>query len=256
MSSEKFIEGLRIFSESQAKSRRTCVPGQVGNITKETDRDQDADFVPGIPDLVAGEADSGTPSPDAPRLNIAGGGFYILLPVAKGDEAVGLVSDRALDEWRQSRTPGLPPVFERIQDDSDVMIAPLAITAPSGAPSSWDGLTLGGPAGPCIDLDDVGALTITKQGTPVATITLDASGSVTIDVEVGQSVNIGDGAAAALAKAQDLLTAIDSAITAAITAAAPIVPPNGDGGTAAFGAFQTAWNLVKNNIATLKAKGS
>ena len=78
---------------------------------------------------------------------------------------------------------------------------------------------------------------------------------VTFDVEPGQSVNSGGAAAVELAKAQALVDALDGAVSAAVSAAAPIVPPAGDGGTAAFAAFKTAWDLAKINVPTTKAKG-
>ena len=68
-------------------------------------------------------------------------------------------------------------------------------------------------------------------------------------------VKIGANAVEFLAKAQSLISALDGAITAAVSAAAPITPPNGDGGTAGFTAFQVAWNAAKANIPTIKAQG-
>lgn len=70
----------------------------------------------------------------------------------------------------------------------------------------------------------------------------------------GAQVKIGRGAVSPMARSIQLLTALDSAITAAVSAAAAIVPPAGDGGSAGFVAFQTAWNLAKADIAALKGR--
>lgn len=56
----------------------------------------------------------------------------------------------------------------------------------------------------------------------------------------GLTIKIGANAVEPAVLGQQLSTLLQTATTAAITAAAPIVPPNGDGGTAAFTAFQTA----------------
>lgn len=68
-------------------------------------------------------------------------------------------------------------------------------------------------------------------------------------------VKIGANAADFLAKATALVSAIDGALAAAIAAAAPIVPPSGDGGTAGFTALKAAWDAAKVNIPTIKAQG-
>lgn len=253
-----WVEGMIIWANARNQRVRTVVPGVVDKISSTGDREQFADLNPGIADLIGGEAAPTAITEGAPMMNLASGGFFMLMPINPGDETLGLVVDRASGEWVESRTPGQADQVngERSKVLSDVVLTPWSITAPEGAPTTWDRLTLGGPSGVALEVTTGGEVTLTKQGAPVATISMEASGSVTIDVESGQSVNLGGAAAAALAKYQDLITAVDAAITAAITAAAPLVPPNGgDGGTAAFTAFQTAWDGLKANITTQKAKG-
>ncbi len=252
-----WMDSARRWWNARAYTIRTVAPGLVSQVTSETGREREADFNPGVGDLVAGQAVAQDITPGAPVLTLAGGGFFVGLPSLPGDEVLGLASDRPMGPWRQTRTPGQADQMtgKGGKSLSDVCLAPFAITAPPGAPDSWDGLVLGGPAGVAIELDSVGAVTITKQGAPVSTIEMDAAGSVTITVETGQSVNLGGPAALALAKAQALTDAVDAMLTAMVSAAAPIVPPNGDGGTAGFVAGQGAWNGLKSAIATLKAKG-
>ena len=70
----------------------------------------------------------------------------------------------------------------------------------------------------------------------------------------GPSVKIGSLAVEPMIKATTFITLMDTMITAAVAAAAPIVPPSGDGGTAGFVALQTAWNTAKATINATKGK--
>ena len=250
-----FIDGVLKVIRSRLYDHRTCTPGKVDTVDLTSAlREQSVSFEPGIPDLMAQTADPKGPTPSAPVLSIAMGGFYMLLPAAAGDEVLGLVSDRPLGVWRGTKsTTQVDKIFGlRTGSLSDVMIAPLAITAPAGAPVIWDGLVIGGPEGPAIEITELGEVTITKQGIPVATITMDAAGSVTIEVIPGQSVNVGGPAAVALAKWAQLDAAITAMFVAGISAGtgAP-----GTTGTLAFTAAQTAYNALAPAVPTTKAKG-
>ncbi len=250
------VEALRIKREAELRTERSIMPGKLGNVTRQGEREIDADFDAGVADLVAGEADPGTPSADAPRLTLAGGGYYVCLPAVLGDEGLGLVSDRTLDTWRETRTPGEAPVLERFKDDSDLLIAPLMIAAPPGAPLTWDHLIIGGPAGPAIEIGTDNSVVLTKGGDPVATIEINAAGEINLTPAAGQSANIGGVGAVELAKAQ-IIQAIQTAMQDAVTAAAPIVPPAGDGGTAGFTAMLASFGAAAagNVLQTLIAKG-
>jgi hypothetical protein len=70
----------------------------------------------------------------------------------------------------------------------------------------------------------------------------------------GPTVKIGAAAVEPAIKASTFIGLMDAMITAAVAAAAPVVPPVGDGGTAAFTAFQVAWNAAKATINATKAR--
>lgn len=182
-----------------------------------------------------------------------GGGFYMRWPMAAGDIALGLVSDRSLAAWSLTRLPGpaAAPTFPHFHNISDTQILPVTDTpcVPEADPGLATDYVIGGPAGVAIRLAPDGTITLT---TAAATVTVAVDGTITLD---GPTVNVGGAGALVLAKAQALTDALDAAITAAVSAAAPITPPNGDGGTAGFTAMQTTWNANKATIATTKAKG-
>lgn len=239
---------------------RCVVPGKVGEVTRAADGERDINFQPGIARRQGGELVGDGPVAAAPVLSLGGGGWSVLLPLLEGDEALGLAVDRNSQRWRQNREVGDAHSQIRSHNVSDVFALPFTITAADGAPSDPGADFVISNRAERLRIEEGGAITITKVSdggapTPVATISLDAGGSITLEVQGGQSVNVGGPAATALAKAQQLLTALDAAVTAAVAAAIPIVPPAGDGGTAAFSAFQSAWNASKNAIATQKAKG-
>lgn len=78
---------------------------------------------------------------------------------------------------------------------------------------------------------------------------------LTATVVEGAQIKLGRTAVSSLAKADILISAIDTALTAAVVAANAVTPPNGDGGSAALSAFQSAWDTAKTAIPTVKAKG-
>lgn len=254
-----WVDNMRRWLAAQIYTVRTVVPGLIDSITNESGRERDADFQPGIGDLVAGQTQTQDITPGAPVLTLAGGGYFVGLPSLPGDEVLGLASDRPMGPWRDSKTPGQadPIVGKGGKSLTDVALAPFTMTAPSGAPDSWDGLTIGGPAGPALELDDAGAITITKQGVPVATLEMDSGGSVTISVEAGQSVNLGGALAVALTQ----WAALSSAMTALLSAGAGAVgspgDPAGENAGVAFGIAQGAWEfaIAGNSPAAQKAKG-
>lgn len=135
-------------------------------------------------------------------------------PLVTGDEGLLVVSQRSIDRWR--RTGGTTdPKDERLHALSDGFFIPCALSIPAMA-----------AAGP---------------GDPTAAVVR------------APTVKLGSLAAISpVAKGTELLAAVDAAIAAAIAAAAAIVPPAGDGGTAAFLAFQTAWNSAKAAILSPK----
>lgn len=250
MGSASVAEMLIQWADARNRRTRTIVPGVVAKPGTAEPGEQAVDFLPAIADLADGKPVPPSITPGAPMMNIAAGGFYVLLPILPADETLGLVCDRATGEWVQSRIPGQADLIngDRSKVLSDIVCTPFMITAPEGAPPTWDHLVIGGVLGPAFELTTAGAVTITKGGATVATISLDEAGSVTIDVVPGQSVNLGGAAAVALAKNDALVAAIDVFIAALVAA--------GSGPTyAGAGAAQTAWNGVKNTFATTKAKG-
>ena len=70
----------------------------------------------------------------------------------------------------------------------------------------------------------------------------------------GALVKLGTTAALSVTVAETLISVIDTAIAAAVSAAAAVTPPAGDGGTAAFTALQASWNAAKATIASATVK--
>lgn len=200
---------------SKLYERRTIVPGLTEELSPEEvletvpAREQWMNFRLGIADLTNGEPDDHGLVPDAPMLNLASGGFFVLMPL--GGETMGLVVDRAAGRWRANKTPGQADRTNgrRSHSLSDLCATPFQYTAPDGAPPSWDGLVLGGPAGVAIDVATDGVVTITAQAdipANASTITMTPSGDITISVGAGNSVNAGGVLQLTLAQAlQDFL---------------------------------------------------
>jgi hypothetical protein len=247
------IEATRLVLDQRNLQQRTVVPGLLSAVGVAAGREQPVDFTPGIADLEAGQPAPAGITPDAPMMSLAAGGFFVLMPSLPADEVLGLVCDRASGEWRDSRLPGIADKVNgrRVKDLADVMLTPFAITAPPGAPDTWSGLTLGGPAGVGIEVALDGTVTITGQAiaplTPTV-ITMTPGGDINMEVGTGNSVNIGGVEAQALALGQKVIDAVD----AAWAAATPV--PN-DGGAGLKSTWLAVWNPIKSTILALKAKG-
>jgi hypothetical protein len=141
---------------------------------------------------------------------------YLTFPITPGDKGELHVQDRSLEAWL-SLGQATDPVAAWTHNLADSVFHPAIFN----------------DANP-----------ITPPTDPTATV-LDGTALV----------KVGRNATEFMVKASTFIALMDAMITAAVAAAAPIVPPAGDGGTAAFTAFQTAWNLAKANIATIKAQG-
>lgn len=128
--------------------------------------------------------------------------------------------------------------------------------APAGRPATAAGDTvLWTAGGHSIALADDGAITITSKDGSM--ITLDTAGSIALDVGVGQLVTLGD---VPLSDFLAKVTALESAMTALLTAGAATLPSPGAGtnGALAFTAAQQAWEIAiaATPLGTVKTKGS
>jgi hypothetical protein len=248
-----FIENARNWMRSRLRSVRTVVPGKI-TATEDGTRERSADFTAGIADLIAGEASPASVTPDAPMLFQSGGGFAVLLPSAADDEVLGLVSDRAIGPWRQDRDVGGVDEIngKRSHNMSDVLLTQFSMSAPSSAPATWDHYMVIGPGGKAIEVNTDDSIVLTKQGEVIATITMAASGSVSITVVDGQTVDVGGAGALALAKAQSLQ---DALLLACADVAAPggVIPQ--DGGLKAFATFALALATLATDVGTTRARG-
>lgn len=228
---------------------RAVVPGTVDKVARAADRERDVDFAPGIGRKVAAEDTADGTVPSAPVLYPAGGGFSQVWPLVAGDEGLALVCDRNPELWRANRAVGEAHHEQLPHDVSNAVVLPVSITAPTGAPADpGDDWVMTGPEGECMRVGGTdGAVTLTKSGVSVATITLSAAGEITLTPESGQSVNVGG--VATLALNDPLITAIDAMLTALVAAGAS---PAFTGAATA----QTAWNGAKSAIASQIAKGA
>lgn len=252
---DNLIKGL----DALAYDQRTIVPGIIDELEPSSpEREQTVDFRIGIGNLASGEPEDLGIAPSVPMMSIGSGGYFFLMPA--GGEGLGLVVDRASGLWRANKTPGQADRVngKRSKSLSDICVAPFQYTAPDGAPSSWESLLLGGPAGVAIELDEVGAVTITKQGEVVATISLTAAGSVNIEVADGQLVNLGDLLAQFLTKWAPLLSAMTAMLSAGAGAVGSPGDPSGENAGLAFAAAQAAWEsaIAGNSPECGKVKGS
>ena len=164
-----------------------------------------------VPDL----PDAEIPQPPrilqlVPVCIAAGGTGYMSLPLLPGDTGILHCMDRSIAAWR---VQGLPndPVSAMLHALSHSVFDPKL------------------------------------QPIPTQPVPVDLTGLV---LEHSALVKGGANAVDFLAKAQQLITALDSAIAAANLAVAP-----NDGGAAAFTAFQQAWDLLKVQIPTIKLQG-
>ena len=247
--SMRFTEALIDLLDGMSRQIRAVVPGKVDKKNAQGEGERSVDFAPGIGLRNGGEEAADGIVPNAPVLYPGGGGFALLWPVNAGDEVLGLAADRSIQRWRETREIGQAHTFERSHNVSDALIVPLSITAPSSAPADWgDDFVLVGPVGEALRVaGSDGAVTITRAGDPVATITIDAAGAVVITPAPGQTVQCGGNFDLALA--DQLVTAIDAMLAALVAAGA------GPAYTGAGGA-QGAWNGLKNTIATTTTKGA
>ncbi len=153
--------------------------------------------------------------PPTPVYWMGGSLGYFSTPLIPGDTGMVIFSDRCLSLWLQK---GLPtdPVNGRAHDLGDGVFYPGVRTAANKIETSTD---------------------------------------LTATVMDGDAfVKVGRNATQLAIKAETFITVMDVALTAAVVAAALITPPAGDGGTAAFVAFQEAWDFAKASIKTTKAK--
>jgi len=144
------------------------------------------------------------------------GSGYLTFPIDRGDKGELHVQDRSTERWRASG---------KAQD-------PVSMATHSLADSVFH------PT----DLRSSNAIQVPTDQT-----------AAVLDHE--DIIKLGRLAVEHLAKAESLLAAVDGMITAAVLAAAPVVPPAGDGGTAGFVAMQQTWDALKQNVATKKAMG-
>lgn len=140
---------------------------------------------------------------------------YVTFPLSAGDTGELHVSDRSLQAWLQTGLPS-DPILAFTHALQDAVFHP----------------GLHSDVNPIVPPTDTTATVI--EGTT--------------------TVKVGRNAVSPAAKHTELVAAVDAAIASAITAASAITPPAGDGGSAAFAAFQTQWNIAKAGIAATKAK--
>lgn len=255
-----FSQVMIDLAESRVANARAVVPGKAQTVERAEAGERDVEFLPGIARRQAGELVADGPVPRAPVLVLGGGGWATSFPFEQGDEGIGLVVDRNSQRWRQNREVGDAHSFDRAHDLSDTFVLPMSITPAAGAPSdpAGDWVLSNTEGGERLRLSrETGQITLTKpslSGTPAATITMGADGSVTIEVAAGQSVNIGGPAALPLTK----WSALSSAMTAMFAAGASAgTGPPGTTGKLAFEAAEIAWDLATgaSSPEAQKAKG-
>lgn len=139
---------------------------------------------------------------------------WITFELTPGDTGLLHVSDRSLEAWLLKGVP-TDPIFPFTHALKD------SIWHPGQLPSTK----------PFVPPPDVAATVI--QGT---------------------AIKLGPLAVSSLIKGTEFVALMDTAIAAAVAAAALITPPAGDGGTSALTAFQSAWNAGKALIESQKAK--
>lgn len=250
---------LDIIFDEETENLRTCTPVHVTipnvSLPAVTIEGQAA-----VPDLLP----DGSPSlpsllSERPVWYPGGGGFYMRWPLAVGDVALGVVSDRSLAAWSLTRTPGptASPTFPHYHNLSDTQVLPVTDTpgVPEADPGLASDMVIGGPAGVAVRVGTDGTVTISKTAAPAATITIDVAGGITLEVQGGQTVKIGDVSAEPLVIASALMSAMTSALAAGV--ATPPTPMAGNNGSLAMTNFQTAWNAAIGStpLGTTKAWG-
>jgi hypothetical protein len=168
------------------------------------------------------------PIPDRRIAYPAGGGWSITWGLSPGDEVLLSCADRDIEDLL-ARGGVVAPKSGRKHSESDSIVLPFSYGKGAALAGNPTELTIGRDDGS-------------------AKITISLGGVVTID---GLTLKWGSAAVSSATKGTELNALIDSSLTAAIAAASGVVPP-GDGGSAAFAAFKTAWDLGKT--ATLSGK--
>jgi hypothetical protein len=255
-----FNEAVATVAEVKDRNLRTVIVGKVKAVVRSLIGERDVQFESGIGKRTGGVESADGIVPSAPMLSMAGGGFSIYMPSLPMDEAVGLVCDRSIARWRLAKIPGQAPTFDRQHHDlTDTMLLPFSFTLPTGGPMlGGPDMIMSSPSGEFLKVGFAdGAVTITKNSatpTLVATIAMDAAGSVTITVPTGQRVLGGDNLAEALVKFQ----AWDTAMTAMLTAGGAVAPTPmaGTNGALAFQAAKIAYDAAKTPAQTTKLMGT
>ncbi len=186
--------------------------------------------------------------------SVSTGDGSVPVGASDGDEKVQILEQYGFASGPPGDAIGL--VFAPGGELSDRVALGVSSVAGRPATASGDSVQWTG-SGHSVLLEEDGDLTITsKDGSTVVlgsagqiTISAGPLASVTVNVDVGQSVNVGGPGAVALTKWQALLTAMT-----ALLAAGALAP--GSGG-AAFALAQTAWQNAIGLLspATTKAKG-
>jgi hypothetical protein len=254
--------GQAISSMIEAKIRdtRTVIVGKVKAVITRPNGERDAQFEAGVGMRQGGVEKSDGVIPGAPILTMMGGGFGIYMPSLPMDEAVGLVSDRSLTNWRLSKIPGKAPAFDQQHHDlTDTMLLPFGFTVPATGPAiGGQDFVMFSTAGDMLRVAALdGTVTITKNhANPlmVSTIVMDPLGSITMTVPTGQTIMAGDELAEALVKFQTWDTVMTAMLTAG--AATPPSPLAGNNGSLAFNAAKIAYDAAKAPAQTTKLMGT
>lgn len=205
-----FNEAIRLVVDVATESLRTIIPGRVQLPKRQTNTEADVSFEPGPGRRQAGTEVADGVVDNAPVMYPGGGGFAMRWPLTTGDEALGLVADRNIQRWRQTKIPGQAHGFSRHHNISDAVVFPFAITAPEATPPNWaTDFVLMSPTGVSIQIAGLdGAVTVQ---TPAASIVIAADGTVTV---TGTTVKLG-GASATLGVARlNDTTSSDTTMTA------------------------------------------
>jgi hypothetical protein len=162
-------------------------------------------------------------------------------PISVGQVGMIFFAERSIDDWAQTGGP-VDPVFDNQWHHlSDAIFVPGARYG-SIAEDIDPSLDRVGSA------DGTAGMEISTGPAASRTITLRTDGP-TATVDAATEVKLGETATDAIALQPALVTAMDAAIAAAIAGAVI-----NDGGKAAFTVFQSTWNGLKANIASLKGK--
>lgn len=189
--------------------------------------------------------------PSCPVGHVASAGFRAGVRPAVGDHGWLVVSTVALERWYRADGRPVDPGMGSRQRLGAGLFLPMGGPGPN-APTFGDDFEIVTEAGngvsitPAGDVSVDGAQTVTVSG--AQSVTVSSSSEVVVDAPV---VRVGgSGAVQSIAIAEQVLAAVDAAVTAAMAA----TPPSPDTGVARFTAFQTAWNAAKNTIAAARGK--